>query len=390
VFVDRGASQESPFNPQHPITRRLQQVLFMFPGAWQDRNTSDMEFKELASTGRLTGTIRYDDIMQLSRSPVGLSLRNFEVPTGESYVLAVHIRGKAQPESGLASVADDAAATDDDAAKDEPAQEASDAPTETQPQTTAGAASQVADSTDDKPSTSGAEPAGQGDASSGKQEQPSEQNAKKETAEPEMNVVLVSDIDCLASAFFFVREAGEEEAADINWDFDNVAFVLNTLDVLGGDERFVEVRTRRRPHRTLVKVEARTEQARQEASSERQKFLNAFQKAKDEEQKKFDDRIKEIEERKDLDPRTKRVYVETARIDGQRRLETRVASHEQQRNQELRRIERDLSLEVRRVQDRYKLLAILIPPIPPLLVGFFVFFHRRQMEREGVSKSRLR
>jgi ABC-2 type transport system permease protein len=42
------------------------------------------------------------------------------------------------------------------------------------------------------------------------------------------------------------------------------------------------------------------------------------------------------------------------------------------------------------VQDKYKLWAVLLPPIPPLIVAFVVFFNRRANEREGVSKARLR
>ena len=79
-----------------------------------------------------------------------------------------------------------------------------------------------------------------------------------------------------------------------------------------------------------------------------------------------------------------------ARRDGQQRLDTRIAQLQQERDRKIGSIDRDLSLEIRRVQDRYKLLAVLIPPIPPLLLAFFVFFHRRQAEREGVAKSRLR
>ena len=42
------------------------------------------------------------------------------------------------------------------------------------------------------------------------------------------------------------------------------------------------------------------------------------------------------------------------------------------------------------MQDRYKLYAILIPPIPPLLLALAVFFRRRELERQGVSRERLR
>jgi ABC-2 type transport system permease protein len=34
--------------------------------------------------------------------------------------------------------------------------------------------------------------------------------------------------------------------------------------------------------------------------------------------------------------------------------------------------------------------AVVLPPIPPLLVALVVFFTRRAREREGVSRARLR
>ena len=42
------------------------------------------------------------------------------------------------------------------------------------------------------------------------------------------------------------------------------------------------------------------------------------------------------------------------------------------------------------MQDRYKLLAVLLPPILPILLAFFVYFHRRKAEQEGVDTRRLR
>jgi ABC-2 type transport system permease protein len=53
-------------------------------------------------------------------------------------------------------------------------------------------------------------------------------------------------------------------------------------------------------------------------------------------------------------------------------------------------VERRLETQIRREQDRQKWLAVLLPPIPPLVVAFFVFFRRRAQEREGVATSRLR
>jgi len=371
IFIDRGIDTESPFNDQDPITSGLQQVLFIFAGSWEKKNTSDLKFTELASTGTLTGTIGYSDIMRVTRpSPVGMSLQQFEVPTAQRYVLAARVRGEPPVEDELDKPEDD----QDDGPDQDPKGDVG------KPDDAQGGANKDAKSAKSRPDDS--QPA-KGDAAK-KKGAPGKKDDRK------INVVLVSDIDCLASAFFFVRAQGAEENADISWNFDNVTFVLNALDVLAGDQRFVEIRKRRRPHRTLVKVESRTEEARKEAAEQRQKFMSDFTAARDQEQKKFDKRIKEIEKSKGIDARDLGIRVEMARRDGQRRLDIRMAQLEQQRNRDIKKIERNLALEINRVQDRYKLLAVLIPPIPPLLVAFFVFFQRRQSEREGVAKSRLR
>ena len=71
-------------------------------------------------------------------------------------------------------------------------------------------------------------------------------------------------------------------------------------------------------------------------------------------------------------------------------MDTKIEKLKSKRDAEVAAVERRLEGQVRREQDRQKWLAVLLPPIPPLVVAFFVFFRRRALEREGVSKSRLR
>ena len=42
------------------------------------------------------------------------------------------------------------------------------------------------------------------------------------------------------------------------------------------------------------------------------------------------------------------------------------------------------------VQNFYKALAVMLPPIPPLIVGLIVFWKRRKRELEGVIDERRR
>ena len=359
VFVEEGADnitddEVTPFNKEANISSNLQQLLFIYPGSFRKLNTSELDFTELINTGSQTGTISHANIqmaMQRSRmgTPMAALLSLFREATGENYTLAAHIQGELL-EDDMDFSLDEA---DDDRDDD-----------------------------------------GDDDGADGNDEEDGEGEDKEEDAgdddkQPGINVVLVSDIDCLASAFFFVRAQGEEEEAEIAWDFHNVTLVLNALDVLAGDDRFVEIRKRRRIHRTLVNLERRTEEARDEATSKRDEFNNSFESERQKAQTQFDEKIKKIQDEQ-IPLRQRQIREEMVRRDEQRKLDVRIAALEDDRDRELKSIERDLALDVRGVQDQYKWAAVCVPPILPLLLGFFVFFHRRQGEREGVAESRLR
>ena len=59
-----------------------------------------------------------------------------------------------------------------------------------------------------------------------------------------------------------------------------------------------------------------------------------------------------------------------------------------QRQEKKRQIELTAELKIQEIQRQYKIAAVVIPPIPPLLVGIFVATRRRLREREGISKAR--
>ncbi len=82
--------------------------------------------------------------------------------------------------------------------------------------------------------------------------------------------------------------------------------------------------------------------------------------------------------------------MERERIRLERVRDVRIASLEKDRNGKVKQSERELAATIRGVQDRYKLLAVLLPPLPPIMLAFFVFFNRRKAEQEGVDQRRLR
>ena len=61
-------------------------------------------------------------------------------------------------------------------------------------------------------------------------------------------------------------------------EVDNVTFILNTLDHLASDDRFIQIRNKRRQHRTLTRIEDRIREGRQEIQSMREEFKEESRK----------------------------------------------------------------------------------------------------------------
>jgi ABC-2 type transport system permease protein len=222
--------------------------------------------------------------------------------------------------------------------------------------------------------------------------------AKEGDPEPKpVRAVVVSDIDLLSGVFFGLRNRRDET---FNFDFDNVTFALNVLDWLSGDDRFVEIRKRKPKHRTLQRIEDAVASAREDAEKQRATFIGEFDKAErdanDAMQKEvgaFEKKIKEMEEQGDANPQAAMQAIQqlaSSQRLAQRKLDTKIEQLRRKRDAEVESVERKLESTIRREQDWQKWLAVILPPIPPLIVAFFVFFRRRALEREGVAKSRLR
>lgn len=354
VFVDGACGAKEPFNTREPVSAQLQHLLFPFPGAVSPLNASALKFIPLVRTGERTGKVRYRDMLEMSFfGPGRLNPDRRRFPQGVSYVLAAEIRGK-DAEAALGGSGGSSGA-----------------------------------------GNGGGNGGGNGDESP-KSEPSQGEAAKRSPAQAgadRVRVILVSDLDVLHPEFFRMREQGENPEGGMRLDFDNVTFVLNILDYLAGDERFIGIRSRRPQHRTLETIERVTEGARKEAEQARRKAEEDFERITAEEQKKFDKQMDELRERlkKDEVPTLEIAQrVEMALRAGQQRIEAEKERLKRKRDEEINRVETDLALKIRRVQDRYKMWAVILPPIPPLVVAFGVFLTRRAREREGVARSRLR
>ena len=63
--------------------------------------------------------------------------------------------------------------------------------------------------------------------------------------------------------------------------------------------------------------------------------------------------------------------------------EAKLRQAKDERDREINKSETELNQEIKRVQGHYKMWAVVLPPIPPLLVALVVFFTRRRPRTRG-------
>jgi len=337
-------------NDENVITSGLDELFFPFPGLIEPSATSELKFTKLVTTRELAGVISYEDFTQNQANPAMQRAR--ERRRGNMTVAAL-IEGAEAEETSAKGGEEDS----DDKGKDE-TKTGSDAATD--------------------------------EGSAAPRKRP-------------IKVAYVADIDLMIPAFLRIR-ARPDEQEDVKWKFENVTFLLNLVDVLSGDTGYISIRKRKPHYSTLKVVESRVEEQRDKEFAERVEFQAQYDKAVQDAQaenqktlKKFQDIVDDLQKNQsegeeidavELKEKMQRLGEKQQVL--QRRLDVTKQRLERKRERDVKGSQRKVDLDIQRIQYRYKLLAVLIPWIPPALVGLIVFVRRRLREREGIEKSRLR
>ncbi len=214
------------------------------------------------------------------------------------------------------------------------------------------------------------------------------------------NVVYLADVDILSD--FFVQMRNYPIRQGIEYRYQNLSFVLNVIDALAGEETYLALRNRKVNHVTLEVVEKTYEKAMQEVYDQSQQFQIDFEVQRNqiindisEKTRPLEAEIKKELLKKDSGKSYDAVrlaamqdLLNTERREQQEKFQAQVQELENERREKKRRTDLDAELEIQEIQRKFKLAAVIIPPIPPLLVGLIVFTRRRLREREGISKAR--
>ena len=340
VFLGRGNGNEETFNEAESVTAGLQELVFLWPGYVEPVEDADVEFQPLLRSGMLSGTNGYFSIVR--SSPFGPQI-NPEPPREQdeqAYVVAARIRSTAPPPAG-----------------DEFEE------------------SEADDETEVASSNGGSDGGEAPDDAAGAAEEPGG-----------VDLIVVADLDFVGEQFFAIRE---QAIAGLN--FDNVTFFLNAIDVLVGDESFVNLRNRRARHRTLERVEAQTARFNEQLTQEEQQAEEDAEQAIEEAQARLDERVEELRSRADIDAQTMQIMVRNLEGVENRRLEVLSANIEAEKETRIQASRENMESQIRQIQTSIQTFAVLLPPVPVFVVGVVILLRRQRREREGAAAAhRLR
>jgi len=204
-------------------------------------------------------------------------------------------------------------------------------------------------------------------------------------AEPAaVKAIVVADLDMISEQFFDLRRRKIESL-----EFDNVTFVLNCVDTLAGDDAFIGLRKRRPRHRTLETLELQAKAFVKQSQDETKAAEDAAKEKLESAQKRLDEKVAGVRARKDMDARTKDIMLANLQEVESRRLEVDKANIDDEKRRKLQESKGDKERKIKTIQNQVRVFALLLPPLPALVLGMFVFGGRLARENRGANPNRI-
>ena len=198
-----------------------------------------------------------------------------------------------------------------------------------------------------------------------------------------IDAIFIADVDMISNQLFRITQGKEYDL-----QLDNVKFLLNCVDVLAGDDSYVELRKKRAVHRTLTEVQERTDEFREKRQEADEAAKKEADKELDQRKKSLAKKVEEIEKNENLTPQDKAQQIEIARREEQRKLDVAKAIIERKKEQTERQNKDREQQQIRAVEEDIRIYATILPPILPFLLGVFVLLARLNAERREIEPSR--
>ena len=199
------------------------------------------------------------------------------------------------------------------------------------------------------------------------------------------NVVYVSDIDIVSDYCLFSLTDILRRGFDFELQLDNLGFVLNSIDLLAGDEAMIDLRNRKAKMRPLTEIQEQVDGFREARQQEEERREKQWKKEIATIQQQLDDAQKDLNS-DDSGLAIQRYF--TAAENATQRLKQKKAEIEQEKQQALDRLKGEERRQVDSLQTRIRWWAILLPPIPPIMLGVLFLGMRAYREESTIQPSR--
>lgn len=327
LFVTPNNGADAAFNPENPISAGLQELLFTYPGTVRKADDSDLNFQPLVTTGPESGSIPWDDLTYTEMTTV----ENFDHASQERKV-------SREPRKSRLT--------------DKPLVRLHPRPKKSFNQNTHTIAAHV--TSDEEADDDG---------------------------ERGINVVFVADIDFM-NDFYFEQEENLDKPAD------NIPFLFNAIEVLAGDDSMVTLRNRRAKPRRLTAIQGEIEKFRRQRSKEQQKAEAKIRKKLEDAREEVEKKQEEIAQDTELGFVQKFGQLGEAVDVAQQDFEIQRERLEEQLQQTIADLKGTEQQQIDRLETRVRYAAVLLPPIPALLLGLSVLIVRVINEEKRVVDSR--
>ncbi len=205
-----------------------------------------------------------------------------------------------------------------------------------------------------------------------------------------VEAIVLADLDMFGDEFFVMAQRGGDVDGDglVDERFDNVSFLLNCIDTLAGEDRFIELRKRQPAFRRLEKVAELTREAREARESKIEEANAVVDAEVVAAQAALDAQVEQIMARSDVDAKTKEILAQSARAAEQRRFDAQKTRLEREKARALEKIELEHQRAVDEVRDEIRVASILLPPLPALALGLLIFWRKRRREMSVIPADR--
>ena len=196
-----------------------------------------------------------------------------------------------------------------------------------------------------------------------------------------LNTVVICDLDFVSDFYYLQQEA-------LELPLDNIRLFENAIEVLLGETGFVSLRNRRATPRTLTKLEEWTNALKTQTALAKQAAEKKSREALDAEQEKLDEAMKKISKDDKLSIRQRLQQTFSSQSDSQRKYELRKLAIDRELKEQLDLLKTEEQQKTKTLVDAVQRNAILLAPLPALLLGVIVLSIRTFRENQHISDER--